>query len=768
MRHLQPRSPFIRLGLAIAVSLAGAAAALGQTTAVGLSTARSQRFGNDNLTGIFVPAATDLFAYTLAAGDFDGNGADDLATGMPYDNGPVANSSGDSGSVVVRYSTVGGGLTDYQSQVYIRQTPDQDPAESGDRFGWSLASCDFNGDHFDDLAVGIPFEDYAGHENAGAVQVHYGSSGGLHSGDRFFTESTSGIAGDVETGDGFGWSLACGDFDADGLDDLAIGIPNEEWGDAAPFCFDPSLCPVQQGMVVIVPGAAGGLDFPASTHLDQDVDGMEGVANSSDELGWSLAAADFNHDGFDDLAIGVPGEDDDDGYVQIVFGSSSGVVTAGNLLLGENNVGGASESGDRFGEALAAGDFDGDGFADLAAGVPYEDIGSAGNTGQVDVLYGQFDGFNRNRTQFWAEVAIFGAGTSEANDSFGYAVAAGDFDQDGFADLAVAHPAESVGGGQDGAVSVIMGSAAGLTNARRRQLVAGVQGVAGDPNQHGEYFGFSLATGDFDGDGHADLAVGAPWENENGIADVGAETVFYGAIFGDGVDNGDTTFWSQTASSPYTTFNNLQVTAAAKLGPTLSKLGLQVNLFSPTLLKPGAATYVRVGPEAGFNNERTLSGTFFVDPQGLTMSPNPGKNVFSMMTFTDGVGAGSRTRLTFELNRNDSVGGWAILANSFNEAANALQFAGGAGFALNNPSDPSTHNNRIDWSWRAGNPGHLTVWRTRYQNGVPDGSGKQLLFDVDLPGATNAVINHVFAGMVAGQDAGTSGKLFLDELSFRR
>ncbi|HXT19561.1 MAG TPA: hypothetical protein VN923_02315, partial [Thermoanaerobaculia bacterium] len=178
--------------------------------------------------------------------------------------------------------------------------------------------------------------------------------------------------------------------------------------------------------------------------------------------------------------------------------------------------------------------------------------------------------------------------------------------------------------------------------------------------------------------------------------------------------------------------------------------------------------YVRVGPEAGFHDERTLTGTFFVDPQSLTMSPTPGKNIFSMMTFTDAVGAGSKTRLTFELNRNDSVGGWAIIANSFNETANALQFAGGAGFALNNPGDPSTHNNRIDFSWRAGNPGHLTVWRTRYQNGVPDGSGKQLLFDVDLPGATNAVINQVFAGMVAGQDAGTFGKLYLDELSFRR
>ncbi|HXT50292.1 MAG TPA: FG-GAP repeat protein, partial [Thermoanaerobaculia bacterium] len=231
MRHPQPRSPFIRLGLAIAVSLLGAAAAVAQTTTVGLSTARSQRFGNDNLTGIFVPAATDLFAYTLAAGDFNGDGADDLATGMPYDNGEVGSTSRDSGSVVIRYSTPGGGLTDYQSQVYIRQTADVEPPEQDDRFGWSLASCDFNGDHFDDLAIGVPFENYAGEVNAGAVQLHLGSSSGLHrTADRFFTQSTDGIAGDVEAQDRFGYSLACGDFNSDDFADLAVGIPYEtDW-----------------------------------------------------------------------------------------------------------------------------------------------------------------------------------------------------------------------------------------------------------------------------------------------------------------------------------------------------------------------------------------------------------------------------------------------------------------------------------------------------------------------------------------------------------
>ncbi len=60
------------------------------------------------------------------------------------------------------------------------------------------------------------------------------------------------------------------------------------------------------------------------------------------------------------------------------------------------------------------------------------------------------------------------------------------------------------------------------------------------------------------------------------------------------------------------------------------------------------------------------------------------------------------------------------------------------------------------------------MWRTRFVNGAPDAAGRVLLFSVDLPGMQNAVINHVRTGMITGQDSGTYGPLYLDELSFRR
>ena len=746
------------------LTLAFTAAAAAQTTAIGLSAVRAQRFGNENLLGFYTPQGGDFFALALASGDFNHDGADDLATGMPYDNGIAGSEVRDSGTVIVRYGVAGSGLDTRLASTVLRQGSRPDPAEVEDLYGHALAACDFNGDAFDDLAVGIPREDHLGHPDAGGVQIHYGTSAGLPAlGDAFYTESTPGIPGDVEDGDRFGYSLACGDFDFDGFDDLVVGVRDEAWGSV--FTYN-----VSYGAVIVIPGSAAGLVPASARSLDQDSAGINGGAESNDFFGLALAAGDFNRDGFDDLAIGVPGEGTFTGALQVVFGSPSGLTAEGNLLWSETDIGGVSEANECFAAHLVAGDFDQDGFDDLAvsAGVPPDFLvfSTAENpqVGQVDVLYGAADGFDRSRTQVWDQDAILGAGTNETRDDFGFAMAADDFDQDGIADLAIGHWGEAISGPEDGAVTVLMGSTAGLTAARHRAIAAGIEGFPGDAAAHGKRFGYTLSSGDFDGDGHADLAVGSPWEDQGGIADVGAETVLYGALFADGVETGTTSLWSQNASSVY--FNKIRATSVAKLGPPSSKVGLQVDLFAPSVQRPATPAYVRAGPEAGLRDERTLKGTFFVDPRALTMSPNPGVNVFSMLTFADGVGPGTRTRLTFDLNRNDSVGGWAILASSFNESTNSLQFVGGAGFAVLN--EPANVSHRIDFEWRAGNPGHLTVWHTKVVGGSADATGRVQLFAVDLPATQNAFVNDVFAGMVSGQDAGTYGSLYLDELSFRR
>ena len=101
-------------------------------------------------------------------------------------------------------------------------------ARSAPKATTSLAAqLDFNGDSFDDLAVGVPGEDVAGQADAGAVQVLYGSADGLTGTGPVLTQASP------EAGDRFGTTVAKGDFNRDTVTDLAVGAPGETLAGAA-------------------------------------------------------------------------------------------------------------------------------------------------------------------------------------------------------------------------------------------------------------------------------------------------------------------------------------------------------------------------------------------------------------------------------------------------------------------------------------------------------------------------------------------------------
>jgi len=421
------------------------------------------------------------------AADFDGDGYADLAIGVPFED----TSAPDDGLVHVFYGTNGGLHT--ADNVILTQASLSGANEADDQFGAAIAQGDLDGDGFDDLVVGVPGEDYGNHPGTGRAVVLRGSSRGLVLGPE-----TLDIEADATPfiDQRMGEALAVGDFDGDGKDDVAIGCPGD--GSGAVRVFGGNAGPLVRGVRLRLADLPGNAE---QLHA---------------ELGAALAVGDFDGDGLDDLAIGMPRKDAaaaEVGSVIIAYGSALGLSFARVSEHGPGEVGLAVSSGLHFGASLVADDLDGDSIDDLVIGVP----GAVSGSGRVARITGIRGVGLGNSGNAWSLPSLVAGVAAQSNDAFGAALAVGDFDGDGHADLAIGAPGRSSARG-----IVVVRLATGVTKTLSQDVTNWTIAAPDDR------FGTALAAHDFDGDGHADLAIGTPGDTVNGIAAAGVVDVIPG------------------------------------------------------------------------------------------------------------------------------------------------------------------------------------------------------------------------------------------------
>ncbi len=462
----------------------------------------------------------DRFGFSVAyMGDLDGDGVPDMAAGATGDDA----GGKDRGAVHVI-------PVDFNrfvlGTVKIDDTTDNGPGlDDNDIFGVSVSFLgDLDGDGVPDLAAGASSDDHnATLPDTGAAYVMMMNRDGTVKGTTKIAHSLNG-GPSLNREDGFGVSVAhVGDWNGDGVPDMAVGVYKHD-------------------------GSAGGnsgtayLMLMTNTGTANDIleikDPDDNFPLRGEQFGWSLTPmGDINGDGITDMAVGAPSANREDSpgnrqtgavYVMLMKSNAQEEITA--KIPHEQTGGPSLDQEDRFGTSVASlGDINGDGVPDMAVGAGEDDCARGNNCGAVYVMTMKRSGAADSTTKIAHN--LNGGPSLSMNDRFGTSVASlGDINGDGVPDMAVGAGKDDAGGSDEGSVYVMLMN----SNGSAKLTVEIHNKIKNGPvTENLDEFGTSVTSADINGDGVADLAVGAKFDDTGGDNRGAVHIVTLGPAFTD-------------------------------------------------------------------------------------------------------------------------------------------------------------------------------------------------------------------------------------------
>ncbi|MFI1015053.1 VCBS repeat-containing protein [Streptomyces sp. NPDC020965] len=440
------------------------------------------------------------------ASDFNGDGYGDLVVNQ---NAGTVGGKAEAGAVVVLYGSKDG-VNPAKRQVITQNTPGvPGTAEGYDRFGAQTVSGDYDADGYTDLAISASGEDITFgttyRRNAGQLAVVWGGKKGLTQHGATTVKQTTPTGADVRRGS----SLAAGDFNGDGRTDLAtadysagrggevlygpisrtgtpkstINLGLKEGGVGVHTALDAGDLTgdgISDLVVQVFSGRGEHINLSTRIELQRGTKkGLVRIGKLTDAkdkwlVNWGatddhLAVGDVNKDGHADIALGremTTGYPQRSGEVTVVFGGPQGQSTSrAPQVITQDTFGvpDISEHDDYFGAAVAMGDTNADGYADLAVGAPTESIDDKQHAGQVTTILGGGKGLSSEGARLYHQGTPGMPTAPAAYDFFGSAVKLVDLNGDRRADLAVGSDGDEM---HKGRVSVVPAAGSGANSAK--------------------------------------------------------------------------------------------------------------------------------------------------------------------------------------------------------------------------------------------------------------------------------------------------------------